>query len=115
MVNVASTHGLLGATGRASYAAAKAALIHLTRVMAVELAPRGIRVNCVAPGIVETPLTRALLADPDVRGRLVAPIPLGRPAQVDDVARAIWYFLSPAASYVTGQVLAVDGGRSVAG
>jgi NAD(P)-dependent dehydrogenase (short-subunit alcohol dehydrogenase family) len=115
VVNVASTHGLLGATGRASYAAAKAALIHLTRVMAVELGPRGIRVNCVAPGIVETPLTREMLADAGVRQRLISPIPLGRPAQVDDVARAILFFLSPAAAYISGQVLAVDGGRSVAG
>jgi NAD(P)-dependent dehydrogenase (short-subunit alcohol dehydrogenase family) len=115
VVNVGSTHGLLGSTGRASYATAKAALIHLTRVTAVELAPRGIRVNCVAPGIVETPMARAVLADPETRARLTGAIPLGRPAQPDDVARAILFFLAPAASYVTGQVLAVDGGRTVAG
>lgn len=115
VVNVASTHGLLGVTQRAAYATAKAALIHLTRVLAVELAPRRIRVNCVAPGTVETPLTRTLLADPAVRQRLLGPIPLGRPAQVEDVARAILFLLSPAASYVTGQVLAVDGGRSIEG
>jgi NAD(P)-dependent dehydrogenase (short-subunit alcohol dehydrogenase family) len=84
-------------------------------VLAVELAPRRIRVNCVAPGTVETPLTRTLLADPAVRQRLLEPIPLGRPAQVEDVARAILFLLSPAASYVTGHVLAVDGGRSIEG
>jgi NAD(P)-dependent dehydrogenase (short-subunit alcohol dehydrogenase family) len=115
IVNVASTHGLLGAPGRASYATAKAALIHLTRVTAVELAPRGIRVNCVAPATVETPMASAMLADPATRARLVGAIPLGRLAQPEDVARAILFFLSPAASYLTGQVLAVDGGRTVAG
>ncbi len=90
-------------------------LVFITRVTAVELAPQGIRVNCAAPGIVETPLTRALLADPATRASLVGAIPLGRPAQPDDVARAILFFLSPAAYYVTGQVLAVDGGRTGAG
>ena len=115
IVNVVSTHALLGVPGRAAYAAAKAALAHLTRVAAVELAPRGIRVNGVAPGIVETPMAEAVLGDPAARARVLGAIPLGRPARPEDVARAILFFLSPAASYVTGQVLAVDGGRSVAG
>jgi 2-deoxy-D-gluconate 3-dehydrogenase len=115
VVNVASTHALLGVTGRAAYATAKAGLVHLTRVLAVELAPHGIRVNCVAPGLVDTPLSRPLLDDPATRARLTAAIPLGRPASSDDVAAAVVFFLSPASAYVTGQVLAVDGGRSVAG
>jgi NAD(P)-dependent dehydrogenase (short-subunit alcohol dehydrogenase family) len=115
IVNVASTHGLVASPGRAAYAAAKAALVHLTRVLAVELAPLGIRVNGVAPGIVETPLTREMLADPGTRERLVARIPLGRPGLPDDVARAILFLVSPAAEYITGHVLAVDGGRSIAG
>lgn len=115
VVNVASTHGLLGVTSRAAYATAKAGVIHLTRVLAVELAPRRIRVNAVAPGLVDTPLTRDLLADPATRDQLIAPIPLGRPATADDVAQAIHFFLSPAASHVTGQTLAIDGGRSVVG
>jgi NAD(P)-dependent dehydrogenase (short-subunit alcohol dehydrogenase family) len=72
-------------------------------------------VNGVAPGIVETPLTREMLADPGTRERLVARIPLGRPGLPDDVARAILFLVSPAAEYITGHVLAVDGGRSIAG
>lgn len=115
VVNIASTHGILGVTSRAAYATAKAGVIHLTRVLAVELAPRRIRVNAVAPGLVDTPLTRDLLADPATREQLIAPIPLGRAATGDDVAHAIHFFLSPAASHVTGQTLAVDGGRSIVG
>lgn len=114
VVNISSIHGLMGVTGRAAYAVSKAALVHLTRVLAVELADRGIRVNAIAPGIVETPMAAGVLDDPGTRAKLVGAIPLGRPAVPMDVAWATLFLLSPGASYITGQVLAVDGGRSVA-
>jgi NAD(P)-dependent dehydrogenase (short-subunit alcohol dehydrogenase family) len=78
--------------------------------MALDLAPRGVRVNAVAPTYVETPMTRGFLADPEFRADTISRIPLGRVGSVDDVVGAVVYLASPAAAMVTGQTLAVDGG-----
>ncbi|GIX49525.1 MAG: 2-hydroxycyclohexane-1-carbonyl-CoA dehydrogenase [Candidatus Tectimicrobiota bacterium] len=114
IVNVSSVSALVGSVGRAAYGAAKGGLIALTRVLAVELAPYGIRVNAVAPGAVETELTRAAWTPADREGyERLTPVPrLGQP---HDIAHAIAFLCLPASDYITGQVLVVDGGFAVAG
>jgi 3-oxoacyl-[acyl-carrier protein] reductase len=110
IVNVTSVVGLVGNAGQANYAAAKAGVIGLTKSVAKELAPRGIRVNAVAPGFIETDMTAAL---PDnVRGATVAQIALGRFGAPCDVASAVAFLASDEASYITGQILAIDGGMT---
>jgi 3-oxoacyl-[acyl-carrier protein] reductase len=102
--------------GFAAYAPSKAAVNHLARTLAVELAPDGIRVNSVAPVATDTPMLATFLGDDDpdaARERFVASIPLGRLARAEDVASAICWLASDAASFVTGVVLPVDGGRSI--
>ena len=94
------------------YGMSKAAVISLTRTLAVELASLGIRVNAVAPGLVETRFSAALLEDEAIRERLLADAPIPRPAQPDEVAGAVVYLLSDAASYVNGQTLVIDGGST---
>jgi NAD(P)-dependent dehydrogenase (short-subunit alcohol dehydrogenase family) len=112
IVHVSSVTGIVGVRGRAAYSASKGALIALTKNMAVDYASRGIRVNCVCPGFVKTPLIGAILADPDRTARLTAMHPLGRLGEPDDIARAIVFLISNAASWITGQAIAVDGGFS---
>lgn len=102
-------------TSSAAYAASKAALEALTRFLAVEWAPRGIRVNAVAPWYVETPLAAAVLEDPEKRARVLARTPAGRVGEPEEVAAAISFLASPAASWITGVVLPVDGGFSALG
>ncbi|MEK6608227.1 MAG: 3-oxoacyl-ACP reductase family protein [Myxococcota bacterium] len=109
IVNVTSVVGEQGNAGQASYASAKAGLIGLTKALARELAPRGITVNAVSPGFIDTDMTAAHLQG-EARAKLVAAIPLGRVGVADDVAEAVAYLCSPAAAYVTGQVLRVNGG-----
>lgn len=108
VVNISSMWGLRGASCEAAYAAAKAGLIGLTRSLALELAPSGIRVNCVAPGCVETDMVRAL--GEETRAMLAEETPLGRLGRPEDVAEAVVFLASEKASFITGQVLTADGG-----
>lgn len=114
IVNVASVSGLRAGKGRAAYGTSKAAVLHLTKQMAIELAPHGIAVNAVAPGPVDTPMTRSMHT-PAVREAYRAAIPLGRYAQREEVANAALFLASPLSGGITGEVLAVDGGFSAAG
>ncbi len=108
VINLASVVGLMGNAGQANYAASKAGLIGFTKSVAREFASRGITVNAIAPGFVETDMTAVLKAE--IKIELLKRIPLGALGSVDDIAGAALYLASPAARYVTGQVLTVDGG-----
>jgi 2-deoxy-D-gluconate 3-dehydrogenase len=110
IVNIASQMGLVGYYKRAAYCSAKAGLVNLTRVLALEWAPRGVRVNAVAPTFVRTPLTESTFADPELAEDIPRRIPLGRLAQPEDVAAAVVFLASPAAGMITGHTLPVDGG-----
>jgi 3-oxoacyl-[acyl-carrier protein] reductase len=111
IVNITSIVGLTGNKGQANYAASKAGLIGFTKSVAKEYASRGILVNCVAPGFIETDMTAAL---PDAaRASLLENIALGRLGRPEDVAGAVLFLASDLAAYVTGQVLVVDGGMVV--
>lgn len=109
VVNLSSVSAYHPYAGSGAYSTVKAGILHLTTLMAVEWAPNGIRVNTVAPGTVETPLT-AYLRDPEVRKLRAAAAPLGRVGQPNDVSPAVLYFLSEDASWVTAATLEVDGG-----
>ena len=108
IVNMASVVGLTGNAGQANYAAAKAGVIGFSKTMAKELASRGITVNMVAPGYIDTDMT-AVLSE-SVRETMVSGIPLGRAGTPEDVANAVLFLVSDDASYITGQVINVDGG-----
>lgn len=108
IINVSSMAGVVGNAGQVNYSAAKAGLIGLTRALAKEVGSRGITVNAVAPGFIDTDMTNHLAAP--IRARLVAMVPAGRMGTVDEVAAAISFLASPAAAYINGAVLNVDGG-----
>jgi len=110
VVNVASIAGLRATSGLGVYGVAKAGLILLTRQLAKELGPRGIRVNAVAPGYVETEFSRPLWSDPERVRQVVGANPSGRLGTAEEVARAIVFLASDAASYINGQALVIDGG-----
>jgi len=108
IVNIASIVGLMGNLGQANYSASKAGLIGLTKTTAREVASRGIRVNAVAPGFIDTDMTRQL--NEDVRGQLIGQIPMARLGQPKDVADSVAFLVSDRARYITGQVINVNGG-----
>jgi NAD(P)-dependent dehydrogenase (short-subunit alcohol dehydrogenase family) len=110
IVNMSSQMGHIGSPRRSVYCMSKHAIEGLTKALAVELAPQGIRVNSVAPTFAETPMTRPFFADPAFRDAVLSQIPIGRLAKVEDVMGAIVFLASPAAAMVTGTSLLVDGG-----
>jgi 3-oxoacyl-[acyl-carrier protein] reductase len=111
IINITSIVALTGNPGQANYAAAKAGMIGMTKSMAAEVASRGITVNCVAPGFIQTPMTAAL--SEDQRRRLLERVPVGRLGDPADIAAAIGYLASEEAAYVTGQTLHVNGGMAM--
>ena len=113
ITNLASIFGLVGGSLSPAYAASKGGVVNLTRQMALQWAPR-VRVNCVCPGVIETPMTAALIADPVWLDALLRRHPLGRLGQPTDVAAAILYLSSDEAAFVTGVALPVDGGYTAA-
>lgn len=108
IINISSVIGLIGNAGQANYAASKAGLIGFTKSLAREVASRGIRVNAVAPGLIETDMT-AVLSE-EIRKNILGKIPLGALGQPEDIAGMVAFLASADAKYITGQVLAVDGG-----
>lgn len=111
IINISSVSGILGNAGQANYSASKAGVIGLTKAVARELASRGINVNAVAPGFVETDMTDAL--SDSVKENLKSQIPLGKIGHPQDIAKAVAFLASPDADYITGQVLSVDGGMAI--
>lgn len=114
IVNLASMYSFFGAPHAPGYAASKGGVAQLTKSLAVAWAPEGIRVNAVAPGWIETPLTRPAVEDAARSAAIVGRTPMGRWGAPDDVAGAVLFLLSDAARFVTGTVLPVDGGFAVA-
>jgi 3-oxoacyl-[acyl-carrier protein] reductase len=108
IINIASIVGLIGNAGQCNYASSKAALIGFTKSAARELASRGVLVNAIAPGFIETDMTSGLKEE--LKAELLKSIPLGAFGQAEDIAAAALFLASPAARYITGQVLTVDGG-----
>ena len=111
IVSITSVVGTTGNPGQANYAAAKAGLVGLSKSLASEVASRGITVNCVAPGFIQTAMTDTLTDEQ--KGRILTQIPAGRMGSPDDIAAAVLYLASPAAGYVTGATLHVNGGMAM--
>ena len=108
IINITSVVGITGNAGQANYAASKAGLIGFTKSLAAEVGSRGITVNCVAPGFIETDMTADL--PEDIANKMLARIPLGRLGQVKEIAATVAFLASPAAAYITGETIHVNGG-----
>ena len=115
VVNSASMASFFGIEMVPGYGAAKAGIVQLTKTLAVAWARRGIRVNAVAPGVVETPMTAPMMPIEQMTAPLLARTPMGRFARAEEIAPAVLFLASPAARYITGHTLVVDGGFSIAG
>ncbi|MBN1388970.1 MAG: SDR family oxidoreductase [Bacteroidales bacterium] len=115
IVNISSAAGLKHLRTGSIYGMTKAALNQLTKNLAVEWAPDGIRVNAVAPWYINTPLARQVLRDDDYRSEVLSRTPMGRVGEVEEVAALVAFLCMPASSYITGQVIAVDGGFTIKG
>lgn len=111
IINMASIAGVIGNAGQVNYSAAKAGMIGMAKAAARELAPRGITVNAIAPGLIETDMTQAM--PEEARKKLLAQVPLGRMGQASEVAELVAYLCSEQAAYITGQVLCIDGGLAI--
>jgi len=111
IIGITSVVGVTGNPGQANYAAAKAGMIGMAKSLAQEVASRGITVNCVAPGMIETQMTGVL--NEDQKARILTAIPAGRLGQPDEIAAAVVYLASPEAAYVTGQTIHVNGGMAM--
>jgi NAD(P)-dependent dehydrogenase (short-subunit alcohol dehydrogenase family) len=112
IINTASVAGVIADPGMSPYVAAKHGVVGLTKAAALDYGAAGIRVNALAPGLVETPMTKGWLDDPVMRGVVTANTPLGRPAQPDEIAGMVLFLASPLASYANGGVYVVDGGQT---
>jgi NAD(P)-dependent dehydrogenase (short-subunit alcohol dehydrogenase family) len=110
IVNVASVAGLVAFPGRCAYSASKGGVVQLTRSLAADYAARGIRANAICPGMVDTPMTRWRLEDPELRGAVLERIPAGRVATTEEVAEAVALLSGDAMPYMNGAMLVLDGG-----